>query len=87
MGWNLLYIGGTNLLTRTYSTAEKGRAQATNDLTIFLVGLAASLSAGVLQNTVGWQNLNMLLLPWLGLAAAAILWLGSKGKGKQAVAA
>ena len=80
VGWNFLYIGGTNLLTRTYSTAEKGKAQATNDLTIFLVGLAASLSAGLLQNTVGWQSLNMMLLPWLALAAAAILWLGSKGK-------
>ena len=80
VGWNFLYIGGTNLLTTTYTTAEKGKAQATNDLTIFLVGLAASLSAGLLQNTMGWQNLNLLLLPWLALAAAAILWLGSRGR-------
>jgi len=80
VGWNFLYIGGTNLLTRTYSTAEKGKAQATNDLTIFIVGLVASLSAGVLQNTIGWQALNLALLPWLAVAAAAILWLGSRGK-------
>ena len=80
VGWNFLYIGGTNLLTRTYSTAEKGKAQATNDLTIFIVGLVASLSAGVLQNTIGWQALNMALLPLLAVAAAAILWLGSRGK-------
>lgn len=75
VGWNFLYIGGTNLLTRSYSSAEKGKAQATNDLTVFLVGLCASLSAGVLQNTIGWQALNLWLLPWLALAAAAILWL------------
>ncbi|GLQ56735.1 MFS transporter [Devosia nitrariae] len=81
VGWNFLYVGGTNLLTRAYSTAEKGKAQATNDLTIFLVGLAASLSAGVLQNTVGWQTLNMLLLPWLAIAAAAIVWLGRRREG------
>ena len=80
VGWNFLYIGGTNLLTRTYSTAEKGKAQATNDLTIFIVGLVASLSAGVLQNTIGWQALNMALLPLLAVTAAAILWLGSRGK-------
>lgn len=85
VGWNFLYIGGTNLLTRTYSTAEKAKAQATNDLTIFLVGLAASLSAGVLQNTVGWQSLNIMLVPWLALAASAVLWLGSREK--RAVAA
>ena len=79
VGWNFLYIGGTNLLTRTYSTAEKGKAQATNDLTIFLVGLLASLSAGVLQNAIGWQSLNLALLPWLAVAALAIIWLGRSG--------
>ena len=75
VGWNFLYIGGTNLLTGTYTSAEKGKAQATNDLTIFAVGLLASLTAGVLQNTIGWQALNMMLLPWLAVAAAAVLWL------------
>lgn len=81
VGWNFLYIGGTNLLTHTYTTAEKGKAQAANDLTIFLVGLSSSLSAGVLQNTVGWQALNVWLLPWLATAAAAILWLKVSTKG------
>jgi MFS family permease len=74
VGWNFLYIGGTTLLTTTYAAVEKGKAQATNDLTIFLVGLAASLSAGFLQNGVGWQAMNLMLLPWLAVAAAAILW-------------
>jgi len=87
VGWNFLYIGGTNLLTRAYSTAEKGKAQATNDFTIFVVGLFASLSAGVLQNTIGWQNLNLALLPWLAMAGLAILWLGRRGEpGYRSVA-
>ena len=85
VGWNFLYVGGTNLLTTAYAPAERGKAQATNDLTIFLVGLAASLSAGVLQSTVGWQTMNLLLLPWLALAAAAILWLGLSNR-RQSVA-
>ncbi|KRW96485.1 MFS transporter, partial [Paracoccus sp. MKU1] len=34
VGWNFLYIGGTALLTTTYTAAERGRAQATNDMTI-----------------------------------------------------
>ena len=79
VGWNFLYIGGTNLLTRTYTTAERGKAQATNDLTIFVVGLLASLGAGVLQNSIGWQSLNLALLPWLAFAALAIIWLGRDG--------
>lgn len=75
VGWNFLYVGGTTLLTTTYTAAEKGRAQGTNDMTIFAVGLACSFSAGALHQTLGWQTLNMLLLPWLALAALALLWL------------
>jgi MFS family permease len=74
VGWNFLYVGGTTLLTTTYSVAEKGRAQAFNDMSIFVIGLAASLAAGALQETVGWQMLNLMLLPWLGLAALALIW-------------
>ena len=76
VGWNFLYIGGTTLLTSTYTAAEKGRAQAANDLVIFIVGLGASLSAGALHSILGWQLMNLILLPWLALAAAAIAWLG-----------
>lgn len=76
IGWNFLYVGGTTLLTTTYTPAEKGRAQATNDMTIFIVGLASSLSAGALLQTFGWQTLNMLLLPWMAAAALALIWLG-----------
>ena len=75
IGWNFLYVGGTTLLTSSYTAAERSRAQAANDLVIFIVGLCASLSAGALLKLAGWQSMNQLLLPWLGLAAAAILWL------------
>ena len=75
VGWNFLYIGGTTLLTETYSEAEKGRAQAMNDMTVFGVSLLASLGAGALHQMLGWQTMNMLLLPWLGAAALALVWL------------
>jgi predicted MFS family arabinose efflux permease len=78
VGWNFLYVGGTSLLTQTYTPAEKGKAQAVNDLTIFVVGLIASLSAGLLQQALGWQTMNLLLLPWLALAGAAIVWLAAR---------
>lgn len=75
VGWNFLYIGGTTLLTETYTQAERARAQAANDLTIFAVGLASSLAAGAMLERLGWQMLNVVLLPWLALAGLAILWL------------
>jgi MFS family permease len=76
VGWNFLYIGGTTLLTETYTPAERARAQAANDLTIFVVGLTCSLGAGALLQRLGWQGLNTALLPWLALAALASVWLG-----------
>lgn len=74
VGWNFLYVGGTTLLTRTYTAQEAARAQATNDMTIFAVGLACSLGAGALLDTLGWQRLNLLLVPWLFAAGVALLW-------------
>ena len=76
VGWNFLFVGGTTLLTTTYAPAERGRAQAANDVSIYVVGVASSLAAGALLNIVGWQVLNLMLLPWLGLAALALAWLG-----------
>jgi MFS family permease len=76
VGWNFLYIGGTTLLTTTYTAAERGRAQAANDMTIFAVGLGCSFAAAALLQAFGWQVLNLLLLPWLGLATASLVWLG-----------
>lgn len=75
VGWNFLYVGGTTLLTTTYTAAERGRAQAANDLSIFVVGLLSSLSAGALLDAAGWQLTNLLLLPWLAAAALALLGL------------
>ena len=78
VGWNFLYIGGTTLLTSTYTAQEKGRAQATNDMTIFVVGLACSFSAGGLLQALGWEKLNLLLLPWLAVAAVVLIRFGVK---------
>jgi MFS family permease len=76
IGWNFLYVGGTTLLTTTYLPAEKARAQAANDLTIYVVGLAASLVAAALLQTLGWRWMNMTLLPWLFMVVVALMWLG-----------
>jgi MFS family permease len=87
VGWNFLYIGGTTLLTTTYSAAEKGRAQATNDMTIFAVGLACSFGVGALLQRLGWEALNMLLLPWLAVATLVLLWFGRARRRQLAAVA
>ncbi|HVR52897.1 MAG TPA: MFS transporter, partial [Pseudorhodoferax sp.] len=84
IGWNFMYVGGTTLLTSTYSAEEKARAQAINDMTIFAVGLTCSFSAGALLEALGWQTLNLALLPWLAVAALALFWLGARGRASTA---
>lgn len=76
VGWNFLYIGGTTLLTGTYTVHEKARAQAINDLVVFIVALGCSASAGALVASLGWLGLNLVLIPWLIVAAASLVWLG-----------
>ena len=80
LGWNFLYVGGTAMLTTTYTDAEKGRAQAINDMTIFVVAMACSFGSGALLDAFGWVALNLLTLPWLGVAALALLWHGARGR-------
>ncbi len=84
MGWNFMYVGGTTLLTSTYRPAERARAQAINDMTIFAVGLACSFSAGGLLKTLGWQSMNLVLIPWLAVAAASLAWLGMRQRAHLA---
>lgn len=83
VGWNFLYIGGTTLLTGTYTAAEKSKAQAINDMTVSAVGLVGSFSAGGLLAWLGWAKMNVILLPWLVVAGAAIGWLGWRTRSKN----
>jgi predicted MFS family arabinose efflux permease len=73
VGWNFLFVGGTTLLTQSYRPVERGRAQAANDLVIYLVGLLGALGAGPLLDALGWRTMNLLLLPWLALVASVIM--------------
>ena len=75
VGWNFLFIGSTSLLTDTYTHEEKAKAQAINDMTVFVVGLICSFSAGALLDIIGWKTMNIALIPWLIITALALLWL------------
>jgi len=75
IGWNLLFVASTTLLTRTYRPAERFRVQACNDFCMFGVMAMASLLAGVLINTTGWETMNLLALLPLVLIILAGGWL------------
>lgn len=60
LGWNLLFVGGTVLLTHTYSLAERFKTQASNEFTVFSIQALASLSAGAMLISQGWVVMNVL---------------------------
>lgn len=71
VGWNFMYIGGTTLLTETYRSEEKAKAQGSNDFIVFAVQGITSLSSGLLISRQGWETLNVFALPAVALTALA----------------
>ncbi len=75
VGWNFMFVAATTLVTQTYVPEEKAKAQAVNDL---LVGIATTMTAmivGPLHGVVGWEWLNVVVVPFLAVVAAGVYWL------------
>jgi len=87
VGWNFLYIGGTTLLTEAVEPAERSKAQAFNDFTVFGFVTLASLGSGALLQRFGWDAVNLFAIAPLLLAGAAILWLTMRRRGAGAAVA
>ncbi|MBI5876477.1 MAG: MFS transporter [Chloroflexi bacterium] len=75
IGWNFLFVGATVLLPRSYSPAERFKAQAANDFTIFAVQGVASFSSGTVLALADWNILNLSTLPFLAIALWTIFTL------------
>ena len=84
IGWNFLYIGGTTLLSGACSPAERAKTQGANDSIIFLTMMITSFGSGVLIDAKGWQVLNWLALPFITVAAGAVLWLLARRRAAAA---
>jgi len=74
IGWNLMYTGGTTLLTEAYAPAEKARAQGLNDFIVFSVMGVSSFSSGVMIDAAGWEKMNLGALPFIAAVAIAASW-------------
>jgi MFS family permease len=72
VGWNFLYVGGTTMLTYTYGSDERFRAQAVNEFMVFGSSALASLAAGAVIHHFGWHRLVLVPLP---LIAAVVIGL------------
>jgi MFS family permease len=85
VGWNLMFLSGTALLTTTYQPAERFRAQAVNEFAVFGSQAAASLLAGPAIAVLGWQTLNLAaLVPLAALVLALLVPLAQRSKNSRA---
>lgn len=75
LGWNLMYVGATTLLTDSYTSEERDTAQATNDTLVFAAIALATFASGALQNTLGWVSVNLIAAVPLFLSGLAMIAL------------
>ena len=80
LGWNFLFLGATTLLTETYDAIEKSKAQALNDFMVFGTVSVTSFSSGAVQHALGWQTINLAVVPFLIFIMIANLWLRREPK-------
>jgi len=73
VGWNFLYIGGTTMLTYTYSMAERCQVQAANEFLVFGTSATASLLAGTVMHYFGWSRLMLIPIPILIFVCIALV--------------
>ena len=77
VGWSLLFIGGTSLITECCTPPEQAKAQGWNDFLIFVALTSASLSAGFVLEFLSWNAIALVTLPMAVAIGGATLWLMS----------
>lgn len=63
IGWNFLFLSGTNLLPYGYRPEERFRVQSANDFMVFSVQALASLGSGWLLYHWRWQGIIYASIP------------------------
>lgn len=73
IGWNFLFLSGTNLLRYGYREEERFKVQSFNDFIVFSVQAVASLSSGWFLFQWGWNGLVYASVPMV-LVFALLAW-------------
>lgn len=85
VGWNFMFISATGLFSQSYKEQNKAKAQAFNEFFVFSCVTVTALLSGWLESTVGWQNLNLYVLPFV-FAVIAIFVVNTKHHIKKEIA-
>lgn len=75
LGWNFTYVGGSTLLTQTYTPSERAKVQASHDFTVYAATATAAALSGVLAAKAGWTVINVAAVPLMLVIVCAAVWL------------
>ena len=78
VGWNFMYVGGTTMLTQTYTHEERARVEGVNETCLFATVVAASTSSGAILDLLGWSAMNLVVVLPL---TAVLVGLALVGRG------
>jgi MFS family permease len=78
IGWNFCFVGGSTLLTTTYTPAERAKVQASHDFVVYASTATAAALSGILQAKAGWIVINLAALPLMAGVIGAALWLAAR---------
>ena len=78
VGWNFMFIAATGLFSQSYQAKNKSKAQALNEFVVFSCVSVTALLSGWLESTVGWQKLNLYVLPFVLLVIMVFAFSAKK---------
>ena len=55
LGWNFLYVGGSDIIAKSALPEERAKVQGVTDFIIFIFVASGSFLAGILHNNLGWE--------------------------------
>ena len=55
LGWNFLYVGGSDIIAKSALPEERAKVQGVTDFIIFIFVASGSFLAGNLHNNLGWE--------------------------------
>jgi MFS family permease len=85
IGWNFLFLSGTNLLPFGYRQEERFRVQSVNDFLVFSIQALVTLSSGWVLYRWNWRGILLICLPLIA-AYVLLLWRSKIRWGRVEVA-
>jgi MFS family permease len=78
LGWNFGFIGGTTMLTSTYTPSERAKVQAVNNFGVSLMVAIASASSGQMLSHFGWNSVAFTVMPIAAVILAVVVYRATR---------